>query len=392
MRALATEAGTHIREDYFTTTADSSQLYELEAYVRITRDMSTKLVRSDGIFYRIMYLLADETGTKWTYSADNEDVIGDRHEFTLNRSAAQKLVPVVSARGKILKCYHPEYTRKKESEEDALSSPAFRCKFHKKQNGGAESWMARDGILRELQETITNVLTWAGIPAKPDPTTFVEDEHFSVGPTDYDIELYSDPTPALEASQDALLMHVLGDLSGSARAVTERLATDGTGHYQEIAEDTGYSVRQIYRAANELSDIVHNDNGELSFISTYLKQEVAGIVDSLEKQVRSAGQRIAEIVDLERRQSADSALERWLRKYGAQFIESSGETRPRIDTVLSELRSRSEPLVGTVLEAGLDAWSAGGRDPKRFLDMMVVVEIARFESTTELVTPVSTLL
>lgn len=92
IQALAEDAGTSISRRYFNRPRGDSNIVTTEIYVRLKRDYATKLVRSTGVFYGIMHLLATETGTQWVYKGDNTDIVGKRHAFDLDPASSQKLV------------------------------------------------------------------------------------------------------------------------------------------------------------------------------------------------------------------------------------------------------------------------------------------------------------
>lgn len=372
LQQLADDVGADFNRRYFSRPLPESNIVTTELYVRILRDMSKKLVRNSGVFYRIMHLLAGEKGTKWVYSADNEDIVGKRHAFDLEPAAASELGPDHSL-GKRLKCYHPKHVRENESRDDPLSSPKYGVAFHRSLNdAGAIQWQNREEMLRELEETLINTLRWAGIPIDPELTTYVEDDHFSIQPSEREIARLSDPTPELEAKQGHLLVRVLDDLSPSADSLLRDIATDGGKHVNEIADDTGYSISQIYRAIDEVGEIVVNDNGLVRLFSEKIRQEIQAIAEHIEDEVISAANRVAKLCGVETRSAADSALQRWMDKYGVEFLDVSNDDRDgrlRIDTVLSVLRSSTKPTLAEVLQEGFDAWTDAGRDPRLFLNL-----------------------
>jgi hypothetical protein len=282
-----------------------------------------------------------------------------------------------------LKSYHPKHVRSEETSDDPLSSPKFGVAFHKSLNttdgitqeyrnaGHSIKWRDRDDLVRELDETLVNVLRWAGVPIQPDPTVFVEDDHFEIQEAERSIGYFEDPTPQLEAEQENLITTVLQDLSPSARDVMKTLATDGGQmHYGEIADETGYSVSQIYRALEEVGDVVVNDAGIVRFYSEKIKQEIAGIVERVESFVESGVEAVARLANVETRSAADSAIQRWMAKYGAELLEGSDERgKIRLDTVLADAKSYGAPEIEEVLQEGLDAWCRTGRDPLSFVEM-----------------------
>ncbi|QSG02533.1 DUF7845 domain-containing protein [Natranaeroarchaeum sulfidigenes] len=354
---------------YFRRPLPESTISTLEFYVRLRRQYAEKLIRTDGAFYRLMHLLADEEGTEWVYSANNKEIVGHRHAMDLCPQSAAELGPDHSA-GIRMKCYHPKHARDSESDDDPLSSPKFGVAFHKSIDGSGRKWRNREDISRELEETLVNVLRWADIPAEPDPTCYVEDNHFEVQASDRDIADVADPTPRLEAEQESLLLSVLGELTPTAREATKVLATDGGGgvHYNDLAEMTGSSTSTIYRVLDQLGDAVKSDNGMVKFSSEKIRQEVVGMVDRLDDIVDDTAARLAELANVDLRSRAGSALEKWMAKYGAEFVDRDGGTI-RFDTVLSTFKRSSQPTIEDVLEEGLEAWTRCGRDGQTFLEL-----------------------
>lgn len=382
LQAFADEAETDFSRRYFGRPRGDSNIVTTELYVRLMREYATKLTRSTGVFYRIMHLLAEEKDSQFVYKGDNTDIVGKRHAFALDPYSSSKLVDDHSL-GKRLKSYHPKYVRSKESQDDPLSSPKFGVAFHKSLNttegitgeyrsgGSAVKWRDRDQLLRELEETLINVLRWAGIPIDADPTAFVEDYHFRVEESERSIGYFDDPTPRLDAEQENLVMTVLQDLSPSARSVMKTLATDGGEvHYGAVADETGYSVSQVYRALDEIGDAVVNDNGLVRFFSKKIRQEITAIVERIESFVEDGISAVARLANVETRSSADSAIQRWMSKYGASFenVDEDGG-KLRFDTVLAEVKSYGAPVIDDVLEEGLTAWKRAGRNPRVFAEL-----------------------
>jgi hypothetical protein len=364
---LAAAAGTTVNDDYFADPRDESKIATVELYVRLYREYAEKLVRPDGPFYSLMHLLATQEGQRWTFSGDNTDIIGKRHAFDVYDDVAADLIPGHQY-GSRLKCYHPKHVRTSETSDDPLSSPKFGAAFHKSLDDGAVAWADRDELTRELEERLVNILRWAGIPTTPDPTAFRDDPHFDVVASDRDVGRFDDPTPELEAQQEALIMRVLDDLSPSAKAVTERVATDCGVRYDQLADATGYSISQVYRAIDRLGDLVENQNGLVKLTSEKIRQDVQAMVERLETEIATTADQLAHLCDVETRSAADSSLQLWMAKYGIQFrdVADDMEGTVRIDTMLSRLKSATKPRLENVLEAGLEAWARAGRDPQQF--------------------------
>lgn len=65
------------------------------------------------------------------------------------------------------------------------------------------------------------------MPVRADRTTYVADTHFDAHEADETVPLYGNPTPAMEANKEALLVTVLRDLCESDIEVLETLVADG---------------------------------------------------------------------------------------------------------------------------------------------------------------------
>lgn len=375
VQVLAEEAGISISRRYFNRIHPESNIVTTELYARLRRQYAEKIVRSTGVFYKLMHLLAGERGTEWVYSGNNKDVVGKRHAFELSPAAAAEAVDDHSL-GKRHKCYHPKHVRSEETEDDPLSSPKYGVAFHKSINDGSVKWHNRDQLLRELEESLINVLRWGGIPITPDPTVFVDDDHFDVEASDRSIGFFDDPTPQLEAEQENLVTTVLQDLSPSARDVMQTLATDGGEvHYEELADENDYSVSQVYRVLEEIGDLVVNDNGLVRYYSETIKQEITAIVERIEDFVADGVEAVARLAGVETRSAADSAIQQWMHKYGAAFEDGDGDSGTlRFDTVLATAKSYGAPKIDDVLREGLEAWMDAGRDPAAFADLRYEAE------------------
>lgn len=363
--ALAREAGKTYRADYFDAPMSESNIYSYERYLRVDRAEARKVVRQDGIMNRIFQLLAEEEGKKWEFHGDNEDVLGKLTRLVLHEETARDLMPMHRL-GKQVKHYHPKHVRT-DDDGDSLFHPKVGALTRQSLNSESIAWSDRYEAAQELEETLINILNWAGVPTRPDDDVFIPDDHFSVRPSDLTIERYDDPTPTLEAKQEHVLMRALGDMTETSGAVLEQLATDGGQHVRDLADGADRHRRTIYRALDDLGELVRNENGEVSIRSEKLKQDVLGIIDQTEQTLETAAERVGRLVNMDVRQEADSGLSKWMSKYGATLErdEDGNLETIRFDTMLARQKSLDAPHVSDVLAEGLEAWSRT-RDPLEF--------------------------
>jgi len=373
---------------YFDAPA-GGRISEIERYVRLSRSLNQKLIKKGGIFDRLSMLLTGAKGVQGQYKFDNEDAVGQLHAIRMGPTGASELIPYHSY-GRQIKSYLPENPEHFDA-DDALYHPKLGILFRKSLNRDRSiPWEQRHDLLEELDETIINSLEWAEIPTSPGGTVYVTDDHFTATSRDADVPTHEDPTPRLESKQEHLFMTVLRDVTPGQKSIIETLAADGGQDADDLAESAGVSISTLYRALQKLDGVIESDNGHIEFTTEKLAQEVRGIIQSAESAITNAADRAASILDADLRQSASSAFSQWLAEYGAEFEppDSDGD-RPtiRIDTVLSQFKMTSHPMLESALDEMLSAWDRDGRDVMLLRDAIVEVQV----DGEQLAAPVATL-
>ena len=365
VQALASKANIGVNKRYLATRVHKmSNITTYERYIRINRRWSSKLVGRTGSIHRLIQLYAEEVGSEFELKVNNNETVGYNTRAVLSKQDAQQLIPR-HRYGKQIKHYHPKHVRTN-GNGDSLYHPKVGVLLKKSLNSQSFAWNDRKRLRREIDETLINVLYWGDVPVRPDSTTFISDDHFEVSASDREVSLFSDPTPEMKASQEALLVTTLRDLTDSDMQVLDSLVTDGSQqHPQELANNTGLSISTIYRALQRLKGIIQNNAATVSFISQKVAQEISGVVERMEHQIGNAADCVANLLNIEIRSGASSAWDKFCNRHAAKIIgqvdEVDGQTL-RIDTLLSRLRSAPEPLLSDVLHDALDAWNADGRD------------------------------
>lgn len=372
VQRLGAEVGQRINVDYFSPRSlhSSSNVMEYERYVRLRRGMMRKLIGTSGVLQQLHHLLVDQKGVKYSIDVDNEDVVGKMHKLPLDRSAVDKLP--VGTYGKQLKSYllkNPDSV----DETDSTYHPKFGVLFKKTLNGGNTlPWSKVKTLTRDLQETITNLLYWSKVPTEPDPTTFVADDHFQVEAYDEDenstLRLYDDPTPELEASQEALLVRQMRELTDTDLDHLQVMTDGGQRHYEDVIDDADTSIPTLYRTLKRCNALLESENGTVKWRSKKIHQEFAAVFQRVEETVEAAADQAARILDLDPRQLKEkgSAFQSWLTRYGAKVIDDG--TTPgnpvhiKITSVLSRYKNGSGEYIGRVLEYLEVVWAKAGFD------------------------------
>ncbi|MBO4248365.1 winged helix-turn-helix domain-containing protein [Halomicrobium sp. IBSBa] len=373
---LADDADLALYHGYFDAPF-GGRVSALERYVRITRSMNEKLIGTGGVMDRLAMLLSDTAGTKGMHKWDNEDERGHHHVIRHGSASASHLVSQHRLGGQ-LKSYLPEHPEEFEP-DDPLYHPKVGTKFvGGRTDGGSVDWADRYDVVQELDERLLSILTWADIPTAAGGTTFVADDHFYAHAAADPVPIHSDPLPQLEAQQEHLLLTCLRDMTPADEDIVETLTADGGTHARDLSDETGLSLSTIYRCLDRMDGVLTSDNGHVRFVTDRLRREVRAIFESVEHQIETAADRVAEIVDQDVRQSASSAFDRWLAKYGAEFEPTESESeRPvvRIDTVLSRFKYTDRPMFDDVLDEMGTAWKRDGRSIDQLADAIVEVSV-----------------
>lgn len=357
------------------------RIAEIERYVRATRNMTQKLTQQGGQFHSLAIHMSGVEGVKGVYKFDNTEAMGYLHQFRYHDRGANELIPT-HRYGKQLKAYLPENPGAFDP-EDPLYHHKIGALYRKSLNSNnSVRWEDRRDLVEELDESLLNTLSWAGVPTTTDGTTYVSDDHFdATAERESDVPIYDDPAPQLEAEQEGLLMRTLRDLSARTDSdieVLETLATDGGQHVEELADETGYGLSTIYRAVERLGDAVEVENGHVQFVSMKIAEEVRAIADEIGQFITDSARRASKLVDREIRGAASSAFDKFLAKYDAEFDVPDGDDRPvvRIGTVLSWYKRSPQPRVEDVLDELLSAWNRDGHDVATMRNARVEADIA----------------
>ncbi|MFC4436993.1 MULTISPECIES: DUF7845 domain-containing protein [Natrialbaceae] len=363
--AIFEEAGERIHSEYFRTDPHpASRMWAYERYVRIRRSWAEKL-SSAGVLQKVVHHLADLEGVKAELHIDNKEVVNHQNRLFLNPASAGELLPGHTY-GRKLEIYQL-------ADPDAVSKdhPSYHPKVevlvNKKMNAGeAWAWADRHDVTEQIEETLLNALHWEDIPLAPDGNgVYVADDHFDAVAREQPVELYEDPTPRLEAKTDHLLMTTLRDMGETARDVTESVATDGGSTVDGLADQLGKHPATIYRAIEDLGDVLELDQGDISFRVRKYRDELRALVESAEYAIENYADRIQHVMGLADHIAESSPFQQWLAENGAEIeFDQEGEPkRMRIDTILSNLKASSFENVWAVAAEALEKWSKSGNDP-----------------------------
>lgn len=363
--AIFDHAGERIHSEYFRTEPhEASRMWAYERYVRIRREWAEKL-SSAGVLQKVAHYLSDLEGVKAELHIDNQEIVNHQNRLFLNPTSAGELLPghTYGRKFEIYQLKDPDAV----SKDHPSYHPKVEVLVNKSMNDGeAWAWADRHGVTEQIEETLLNALHWEDIPLGPDGSgVYIADDHFDAVARDSPVELYEDPTPRLEAKSDHLLMTTLRDMGETARDVTETVAADGGATVDDLADQLGKHPATIYRAIEDLGEVLDLDQGDVSFRARKYREELRALVESAEYAIESYADRMQHIMGLADHVAESSPFQEWLATNGAdlEFDENGDPRQMRIDTILSRLKSDSFENVATIASEALEKWSKSGNDP-----------------------------
>ncbi|AEH38874.1 DUF7845 domain-containing protein [Halopiger xanaduensis] len=372
--AIFDHAEERVHPEYFRTDPHpASRMWAYERYIRIRRQWAEKLA-SAGVLQKVVHYLSDLEGVKAELHLDNEEVINHQNRLMLDPTSAAKLLPghTYGRKFEIYQLADPDAV----SKDHPSYHPKVEVLVNKSNNDGeAWAWADRHEVTQQIEETLLNALHWEDIPLGPDGNdVYVPDDHFDAVAREESVELYEDPTPRLEAKTDHLLMTTLRDMGETAREVTETVATDGGGTVDELADELGKHPSTIYRAIEDLGDILELDQGEISFRARKYQEELRALVESAEYAIESFADRIQHVMGLADHIAESSPFQKWLAENGAEieFDESGNPKKLRIDAILSLKKADSFENARRVAQEAIDAWRHSGNDVVPFSKVSMV--------------------
>lgn len=293
---------------------------------------------------------------------DRKGVEGYHHRTRFDSAGSAALIPG-HGYGKRIKHYHPEHPRSDPS--DPLYHPKVGVSIQTDLNtDGAVPWADRGELREELDETLLNLLSWSGLPTRPNGETYVEDAYFTPTDSARSVTLIEDPTPGMEYEQlEVALSTLFGDpedpddegLNATEREAARVLADGGEQDVSALAEAIGRSKRTMYRVLDALSEVATNRNGTVGFASDYLAEQFAALLGGASAKARIDGE-----------SGGSSPWAAFLARYGPEVSELFPDT----DAGNIELRFGvvdPETDMKAILRKGLEAWMRSGGEKRKFV-------------------------
>ncbi|EMA41071.1 DUF7845 domain-containing protein [Halococcus hamelinensis] len=352
-----------INAKYVVEPHDYSNVFAFERYVRTRRDLAESIFGTDSPMQRIFRYVDGKGKFRELREDDRNGVEGFHHRVVLDSAACASLIPTHQY-GKCIKHYHPKHPR--HDSEDPLYHPKIGVSIKTTSTtSGSVPWAERATLRRELDETLLNLLSWAGLPTRPVGETYIEDAYFDPDDSVSSLMLIEDPTTAMRDEQFVEARRILlGDptaddpsANDTEQAALRALTNDGKQDVTALAETIGRSRSTVYRLLDALGEVVTNNNGTIGFASEFYADQFTGLLSTASTTIQKDGER------------GSSAWSAYLAEYG-----------PAVDDLLPDARDGISPITldyGTVnddadmkavVRKGLRAWLRSGRKRRRFVN------------------------
>jgi len=341
---------------YFDTPHKTSTLYEYERYVRIRRSKSSPIHKSGGTIEQLFEHITD-IARRREFVDDNTKTSGFYNVVRFDSDASGSILSGHSL-GKQVKHYHPKHPRS--DANNPLYHPKLGVLFRSSLNRDTVRWDDVEQVERELDETLLNVLSWSGLPTRSDSSVYVSDAYFDASESYSKIALRDNPLPQIRREQNALVVENVSanpSLEQSDVDVLE-VMTDGGSQIDdettagEIASETDWSRRTVYRVLERLDGVLTSSNGSVRFASSYLRDSVGSLLG----EVRDALERDEKVGESQSR----SVFQEWCRTYG---VEVTDDDDAFLQLRLGRLNDKS---IEDILRDGYRAWRESGRVSRRF--------------------------
>lgn len=345
-----------VNPGYFADEHPYSNVYTAESYARVNRSKTDAMFGDNSPMQRI-FELARRTGKFRKLHEDDRGHAGSMHFTAFTSETAGALIDG-HALGKRPKHYllkHPP-----SDPSNPLHHPKVGMLFKSNLNdSGSVPWSGRAGLREELDEALLNLLSWSGLPTRPNGETFIEDGYFA--PTDSaqpHIGIIDDPTPEIRREQGTAVMKALGgpgvgnpDLNQSD-ADTMEVVADGGRDVDELARLIGTSRRTVYNVVRRLNRLLALDGGTVAFASDYLASKAQQGLESASVAFDADG--------------GGSAEQGPWAKFKARYAPEVGadDESDTVDLRFGEVPEDTD--MTDVLKDGLRAWLRSGRSERRF--------------------------
>lgn len=374
---LQRAAGTvGVKWSYFTEPHNSSNVQQAERYVRVHKDKSGPVHARDGPLARMGHLLEnDRHGHRKIEQRDmnerGEQLPGYRHQTAVDEHRIQEILPNHSLPKRVKHYYAREALSKDKS--DALAHPKVGAIYYSSlwRNQDQKHGVSPEDLAQlndELEELLLSVLSDAGLSVHT-TEAYVGDAYFDPATSERDRQVVDLPLEDIEATQESVVInHIADGLSPVQWQAIETLVTDGgTVSPEQIADGGGFHRDSVYRALDEIDDLVEREYGNVSLRSTHVGELVHDAVQRAKEATREAVEAGAKAIDASKRglDEKTSALVAWASQHLDSLTEVSDEKiEVNVGTIKAESEYWAKKELRQILREGYNLWCEARKSDK----------------------------
>lgn len=357
-----------VKWSYFTEPHRSSNVRQAERYVRVHKDDSGPVHARDGPLSRMAHLLEnDRDGHRKIEQRDmnerGEQLPGYRHQVAVDEHRIQEILPNHSYPKRVKHYYAREALSRPES--DPLSHPKVGAIYYSSlwRNQDKKIGVSPEDLAHlndELDELLLSVLSDAGLNVHT-TESYVADAYFEPTTSERECQVVDLPLEDIEATQESVVIdHVADGLSPIQWESLKVLVTDGGDvSPEDIAESGGFHKDSVYRALDEIDDLVEREYGSVSLRSTHIGELVHDAVRQAKEATREAVEAGAKAIEASERglDEKTSALVAW----ASQHLDSLREVdddkiKVNVGTIKADSYSDAKRELRRILREGYNLW------------------------------------
>ena len=330
---------------YFSDPHQTSNWNDIARYVRIHRDHSGPIYGAKGPIARLHQVIESDRSGYRQHTEDHRKLPGYMVKTMVSDDRAREIVAGHTL-GKEVKHYYPRDPSFYEP-GDALYHPKLEVSYQSSKTDETVYWSDTEDALREIEETILNVLDWSELPiagGKP----YISDDYFSANDgRKRSRKIVACPLPEIEDAQENAVMKIWGDMTASDTAVIDHLLTDGgSTSMTKAADATGYSYRTIRAVVDRCSEVIRHSYGELELASKHqrdmLLSRIRAAEDNFKNTIEDAAMTAAET-------ASDLSRSKWSevrQRYNATVDHDPSDCRKKISVgYVAEDRQEARNIV-----------------------------------------------
>ena len=344
-----------INSTYFARLNPISNIFAFERYVRVDRAKAKRVIGPDSPMRGIFRYIDGNAKFRELREDDRNGVEGYHHRIRLDSAGAAALVSGHSL-GKRIKHYHPEHPRSDPS--DPLYHPKVGVSLQTSMNtDGSVAWSDRDDLREELDETLLNVLSWAGLPTRPNGETYIEDGYWTPTDSPRSLSLIDDPFGDMQQQQRERVRAIPGDpdITESDREALDILTDGGQERpVGELASEIDVSRRTVYRIVERLDGLLTLDDGAVGFVSEFLAESTRGALRTAKRALAKDGE-----------SGEGGPWAAWKARYAPE-VEQLFPDKPADNIEIHFGEVPDDEDMDKVLKDGLRAWLRSGRVRREF--------------------------